>query len=215
MKKKIIIFTSLDRRSRALLDECYTQYLRMGKLTDKDGFLGETKYSMASQKTCIDLSSQRKNVRQKLLSLELAPNESSAKEMESIIHSLAVQCAELKGESNEYAYKKLSYEKIGELKETPPEKRMDYLRKDKTDPTMVWGGEAYAEFRMKERKRREFAVMMSMGMMIKTSESGDLKCKSCKSNRVIFYSQSQDRSCDEGMTTRFECMDCGKKCKDL
>jgi hypothetical protein len=125
---------------------------------------------------------------------------------EQLLYSQTVQCVDLKGGDLLTSYRKLCYERLGELYDEPPENRMAYLQDGITTCEKVWGGHAYEVFRQKEQERREVQVSHSMGM---TVQKGTVPCRNCKSlSTVIWFEQT--RSGDEGMTSFHQCLECGK-----
>ena len=135
-------------------------------------------------------------------------------EVEQLLYDQSVVCVEYKGGELIKSYNKLCYERLGELADVPPEERLRYIREEVPDPQLVWGSGAYQSFRRKELDRREFIVDHSMGMTVKRGDRS-LKCRDRKcASTVIAVTMDQTHAGDEGMTSTYECVECGNKWKE-
>src|SRR5208282_6576237 len=114
---------------------------------------------------------------------------------EKMLHHQSMICVELKGGDPAITYKKLCYERLGELFDVAPEERMAYLREEVTDPSLVWNFPAWRSYREKEEERREVLVSHSMGMTVQRRE---IKCTNpdCDCTSAAIWLE-QTRSSDE------------------
>jgi DNA-directed RNA polymerase subunit M/transcription elongation factor TFIIS len=128
---------------------------------------------------------------------------------EKVLYDQSITCAELKGGDPIITYRKLCYERLGELFEVAPENRMNYLLEEVADPTLVYNFPMYLSYRQKEEERREFLVSHSMGMTVQRRE---INCTNpgCNCTSAAIWLE-QTRSGDEAMTCFIQCMGCGKR----
>lgn len=147
---------------------------------------------------------QRKKIIGVFTSGQLVPSPKSA---EACIYEHAQELAGDDPGALKKIYKKLSFERLGEIRSLPPEKRMACL----CSREVLWNSEAYSSIRLSCVKKREFKALMSTGGI----QSGKIICRNqkCKKNSVTYFT-SQMNSCDEGSKACYICTACGCSWKE-
>lgn len=97
------------------------------------------------------------------------------------------------------------YQAMGELVCGGQDRVRNALRLLATEMT-VWDTTAYSRWATKEREELEFRKTPFQ------VEEGIIQCKKCGSKRTLSF-QKQTRSADEGMTTFYQCVECGAKAR--
>lgn len=148
--------------------------------------------------------------------LKTLMEEEDVEKSENLLFEQAKTISECFEQDLQVLYKKISYERLGELHDIPKEKRLDHLRSENErtkeiiegNSHIIWNSLAYKSFEEKGKSLINFRIMLSLGGVV----ASDVKChgRNCKISRVIFY-LLQTRSGDEGSTIFHTCLNCGNK----
>lgn len=127
-----------------------------------------------------------------------------AKKLEHAIYQMCVSLSKKYEDDLPDIYGKFAFEKTGQL--IQHREKVDDIVKDIANETLEWNSVVYAELRDQEGKDTT-----DHAAGIKVSK-GEFICRNsrCKSDECYYY-QSQERSADEGFSTRVVCTKCGHR----